>query len=171
MTAQKVRRAVLQYFHRDVELVLAQLSCFGPYKKSTIFAIPKNSHHVTERLSPGCSHTSNYEGLGRLVLKFLNSPVPRTLDPFQFPYRANRSVADAVAITVYCVHLDSRHSTYARLLFIDFSSAFIHDFTQPMHSEMIDLGLPHTICILVLIFFLRGPKWYRLEPAPLECLY
>ncbi|KAK3519479.1 hypothetical protein QTP70_031480 [Hemibagrus guttatus] len=47
------------------------------------------------------------------------------LDPLQFAYRANRSVDDAVNMALHFIlqHLDSQGS-YARILFVDFSSAF-----------------------------------------------
>ncbi|TWW65141.1 hypothetical protein D4764_21G0000410 [Takifugu flavidus] len=47
------------------------------------------------------------------------------LDPLQFAYRANRSVDDAVNLALHSIlqHLDSP-ATYARILFVDFSSAF-----------------------------------------------
>ena len=46
-------------------------------------------------------------------------------DPFQFAYRANRSVSDALIIYLHNIygHLD-KPKTYVRTLFIDFSSAF-----------------------------------------------
>ena len=47
------------------------------------------------------------------------------MDPHQFAYQANRSVEDAINLAVHSTlqHLVSSN-TYARMLFIDFSSAF-----------------------------------------------
>nr|XP_015214349.1 PREDICTED: trace amine-associated receptor 13c-like [Lepisosteus oculatus] len=47
------------------------------------------------------------------------------LDPLQFAYRNNKSVYDAVSLALHTTleHLDKRN-TYARMLSIDFSSAF-----------------------------------------------
>ncbi|XP_077953470.1 uncharacterized protein LOC120812456 [Gasterosteus aculeatus] len=61
----------------------------------------------------------------RLVLTDLKSLTDPLLDPLQFAYRANRSVDDAVNMALHYIlqHLDSR-GTYARILFVDFSSAF-----------------------------------------------
>ncbi|KAK2187396.1 hypothetical protein NP493_167g04053 [Ridgeia piscesae] len=63
--------------------------------------------------------------LDRLVLQFLKSIIDPLLDQFQFAYRNNRSVDDAVALGLFYVlqHLDSPN-TYARILFVDLSSAF-----------------------------------------------
>ncbi|KAK7930487.1 hypothetical protein WMY93_006882 [Mugilogobius chulae] len=55
-------------------------------------------------------------------IKSFTSPLP---DPLQFAYRANRSVDDAINLALHFIlqHLDSP-GTYARILFVDFSSAF-----------------------------------------------
>ncbi|MHC5954113.1 reverse transcriptase domain-containing protein, partial [Streptococcus pyogenes] len=61
----------------------------------------------------------------RLVLAHLKDITDHQLDPLQFAYRANRSVNDAVNMGLHYIlqHLD-RPGTYARVLFVDFSSAF-----------------------------------------------
>jgi len=55
----------------------------------------------------------------------INSIIPNSLDQLQFGYRPNRSVDDAISLTLHTAleHRD-RRDTYVRLLFIDFSSAF-----------------------------------------------
>ncbi|KAM9828287.1 uncharacterized protein ACBT44_021775 isoform 2-T2 [Syngnathus typhle] len=62
----------------------------------------------------------------RLVLNHLKDVTGPLLDPLQFAYRANRSVDDAVNMGLHYIlhHLDIP-GTYARILFVDFSSAFI----------------------------------------------
>ncbi len=61
----------------------------------------------------------------KLVLAHLKDITGPSLDPFQFAYRANRSVDDAVNMGLHYVlpHLD-RPVAYVRILFVDFSSAF-----------------------------------------------
>ena len=63
----------------------------------------------------------------RLVLFHLKANTDPLLEPLQFAYRANRSVDDAVNMALHLhfilQHLDSS-GTYARILFVDFSSAF-----------------------------------------------
>ncbi|XP_051785268.1 uncharacterized protein LOC127528439 [Erpetoichthys calabaricus] len=61
----------------------------------------------------------------KLIRNHIMSFIPPMLDPHQFAYRANRSTEDAVATVLHAVlsHLEQQGS-YARLLFIDFSSAF-----------------------------------------------
>ena len=61
----------------------------------------------------------------KLVLNFLNSKLPLGLDPFQFAYKANRRVEDAISINLHEIlqHLEQKNF-YARVLIIDYSSAF-----------------------------------------------
>ena len=55
----------------------------------------------------------------------INTIIPETLDPLQFPYRINRSTDDAISIALHTAfsHLYKRN-TYVRMLFIDYSSVF-----------------------------------------------
>lgn len=61
----------------------------------------------------------------RIMLDKLRAQVQHLLDPFQFAYRDRRSTADALCTTSHLIlkHLDNTKA-YARLLFMDFSSAF-----------------------------------------------
>ena len=61
-----------------------------------------------------------------LVKAHINAIIPETLDPLQFAYRPNRFTDDAISIVLHTAlsHLDKR-SRYVRMLFIDYSSAFI----------------------------------------------
>ena len=61
----------------------------------------------------------------RIVLKYMLPQVEHLLDPLQFAYRTKRSVEDATLsmLNVILEHLERRGS-YARILFVDFSSAF-----------------------------------------------
>ena len=60
----------------------------------------------------------------KVVLKHFKILVTDFLDPWQFPYRRNRSVEDAVlrVLNSSYAHLDKR-GTHIRLIFFDFSSA------------------------------------------------
>ena len=63
--------------------------------------------------------------LERLVAQHIKACLPASFDPHQFAYRANRSTEDAIAITLHSTLSHLEHpGTYARLLFIDYSSAF-----------------------------------------------
>ncbi len=71
---------------------------------------------VFSALSPEIHH--QLLGLVDVYLKASTGPL---LDPLQFAYRANKSVADAVNMGPHFIlqHLD-RPETYVRILFVDF---------------------------------------------------
>ena len=68
------------------------------------------------------------------------------LDPPQFAYRANRSVDDAVNMGLLFIlqHLDSP-GTYARILFVDFSSAF-NTIAPALQDKLTQLSVPEPTC-------------------------
>lgn len=73
----------------------------------------------------------------RLVLDYMKDQPPLSVDPLQFAYKQNRSVEDAISIALNSVfkNLDKGKS-YARMLFIDYSSAF---------NSMVSLKLIHKL--------------------------
>ncbi|KAK2183349.1 hypothetical protein NP493_311g00048 [Ridgeia piscesae] len=95
----------------------------------------------------------------RLVLQFLKSIVDPLLDQFQFAYRNNRSVDDAVALGLFYVlqHLDSPN-TYARILFVGFSSAFNTMIQSKLFVKTQNLGVPQSMCLWILDFLLNTPQ-------------
>ena len=113
------------------------------FKKSTIIPIPKKSAASCLNVyRPIVLTFVVMKTLERLVLQFLKSIIDPLLDQFQFAYRNNRSVDDAVAIGLFYVlkHLDSPN-TYARSLFIDFSSAFNTIIPSKLFDKIQSLGL------------------------------
>ncbi len=60
----------------------------------------------------------------------------------QFAYRANRSEDDAVNIGLHFIlqHLD-RPGTYVRILFVDFSSAFISIILDTLQNKLTQLSI------------------------------
>ena len=78
----------------------------------------------------------------RLALQFLKSIIDLLLDTFQFAYRNSRSVDDAVA-------LDSP-STYARILFVDFISAFNTIIPSKTFDKIQSLDVPQSMCLWIL---------------------
>eukprot|EP00061_Rhincodon_typus_P010236 g34372.t1 len=67
----------------------------------------------------------------RLVMAHSNSSLPACLDPLQFTYHHNRSMADTISLALHSSleHLVSK-DTSVRLLLIDYSSAFNTNFIQ-----------------------------------------
>ncbi|GAA6227793.1 uncharacterized protein LOC111577009 [Lates japonicus] len=77
-------------------------------------------------------------------MKFITDP---PLDLLQFAYRANRSVDDAVNMALHFIlqHLDSP-GTYAKILFVDFSSAFNTIIPALLQDKLSQLSMPDSIC-------------------------
>ncbi len=84
----------------------------------------------------------------RLVKSHICSSIPVTLDPLQFAYRPNRSTDDAISHILHSSlkHIDSSNGNYARLLFIDYSSAFNTIVPIKLASKLTDLGLNTSLC-------------------------
>ena len=83
----------------------------------------------------------------RLVMKNIKEALPASLDPLQFAYRSNRSTDDTITQALHAVltHLD-KPGTYARMLFIDFSSAFNTIIPQQLIEKLLQLGLDTSLC-------------------------
>ncbi len=84
------------------------------------------------------------KSLERLVLAYLKDITRPLLDPLQFAYRANGSVDDTVNMGLHYIlqHLD-KPGNYARILFVDFSSAFntiMPDLLSDKLTQLVRLG-------------------------------
>ena len=97
--------------------------------------------------------------LERLVLQFLKSIIDPLLDQFQFAYRNNKSVDDAVALGLFYVlqHLDSPN-TYVRILFVGFSYVFNTIIPSKLVDKIQGLGVPQSTCLWILDFLLNRPQ-------------
>uniref|UniRef100_A0AAV2LG33 Reverse transcriptase domain-containing protein n=1 Tax=Knipowitschia caucasica TaxID=637954 RepID=A0AAV2LG33_KNICA len=107
----------------------------------------------------------------RLVLSHLKSLTSPLLDPLQFAYRANRSVDDAINLALHHIlqHLDSP-GTYARVLFVDFSSAFNTILPSLLQDKLSQLNVPDSTCRWI-TDFLAGTTAHSLESSqPLAAL-
>jgi hypothetical protein len=83
----------------------------------------------------------------RLVMTHINNIFPETLEPLQFIYRPNRSTDDAISIALHTAlsHLDKR-TTYVRMLFIDYSSAFHTIVPSKLITKLRTLGRNTSLC-------------------------
>ena len=100
----------------------------------------------------------------RMVLSHLKDITGSLLDPLQFAYRANRSVDDAINMGLHYIlqHLDSP-GTYARILFVDFSSAFNAIIPDILHSKLTQLTFPASTCQWITNFLTDRRQQVRLE--------
>ncbi len=120
-----------------------------PLKKSIIIPVPKNS-------TPSCLNDYRPVALTSIVMKVFErlvkshicSSIPDTLDPLQFAYRPNRSTDDAIFHILHSslTHIDSSYGSYARLLFIDYSSAFNTIVPIKLASKLTDHSLNSSLC-------------------------
>ena len=118
------------------------------FKKSTIIPIPKKSAPIVLNDYRPVALTSvimkSFEFLFRL---HINSLLPPGFDNYQFAYKKNRSVDDAISITVHEIlqHLEKPKS-YVRVLFLDFSSAFNTIIPQKLYLKLLELKFPLYTC-------------------------
>ncbi len=96
----------------------------------------------------------------RLVKSHISSSIPVTLDPLQFAYRSNRSTDDAISHILHSslTHIDSSNGNYARLLFIDYISAFNTIVPTKLAVKLSDLGLNTSLCDWIQDFLTGRPQ-------------
>jgi hypothetical protein len=90
----------------------------------------------------------------------INSILPDTLNPLQFAYCRDRSTDDAILIALHTAlsHLE-KTNTYVRMLFIDYSSAFLTIVPTKLITKLRTLGLNTTLCNCILDFLTGHPRW------------
>ena len=130
------------------------------FKKSTIIPVPKKSTaSCLNDYRPVALTSVAMKTFERLVLQFLKLIIDPLLDQFQFAYCNNRYVDDAVALGLFYIlqHLDSPNSD-ARILFVDFSSAFNTIIPSKPFDNIQSLSVPQSMCLWILDVFLIGRR-------------
>lgn len=123
-------------------------------KSSTIIPLPKkNTISGLNDYRPVALTPIIMKCFEKLVRAHITSCLPPGFDPHQFAYRAGRSTDDAIITALHAAlsHLEQQGS-YARLLFVDFSSAFNTILPNRLVTKLLDLGLSHSICRWILDF-------------------
>ena len=118
------------------------------FKAATIIPIPKKAKvSGLNDYRPVALTSVAMKVMERLVLAHLKSITDPALDPLQFAYRANRSTEDAVNMALHYIlqHLDTA-ATYARILFVDFSSAFNTILPHILERQLSQLRVPVSTC-------------------------
>ncbi len=147
-------------FNRSLELCELP-SCF---KRSTIIPVPKKPKITgLNDYRPVALTSVVMKSFERLVLAHLKDITGPLLDPLQFAYRANRSVDDAVNMGLHYIlqHLD-KPGTYARILFVDFSSAFNTIIPDTLQNKLTQLSVPTSICQWITSFLTDRQQLVRL---------
>ncbi|KAK7929457.1 hypothetical protein WMY93_005852 [Mugilogobius chulae] len=118
------------------------------FKAATIVPLPKQPNVTClNDFRPVALTSIPAKCLERLVIKHIKAALPLSLDPHQFAYRENRSTEDAIATVLHTLleHLEHKN-TYARLLFVDYSSAFNTIRPYKLRPKLHQLGLNTTLC-------------------------
>ncbi len=91
----------------------------------------------------------------RILAKYLMSSAGSSTDPLQFAYRRNRGTDDAVLTMMNFVtcHLQNSNS-YARILFLDFTSAFNTMRVDILLERLISLGVNRCLVLWIKDFLL-----------------
>ncbi|KAI2647318.1 putative RNA-directed DNA polymerase from transposon BS [Labeo rohita] len=147
-------------FNRSLKLCIVP-SCF---KCSTIIPVPKKPKTTgLNDYRPVALTSVVMKSFERLVLAYLKDITGPLLDPLQFAYRANRSVDDAVNMGLHYIlqHLD-KPGTYARILFVDFSSAFNTIIPDILQNKLSQLSVPTSICQWITSFLTNRQQLVRL---------
>ncbi len=133
------------------------------FKCSTIIPVPKKHKIIGLNNYRPVSLTSVVmKSFERLVLAYLKDITGPLLDPLQFAYRANRSVDEAVNMGLHYIlqHLD-KPGSYARILFVDFSSAF-KTIMPDLSIKLTQFSVPTSICQWITSFLTDRQQLVRL---------
>ena len=112
-----------------------------------------------------------FKCLERIVLGRLLQDSENQLDPMQFAYRKNKSVDDALLVFLNNItkHLDVPNS-YARVLFIDFSSAFNTIQPHLLAQKLIALNVNTSTILWIIEFLTHRTQYVNLNGKSLETL-
>ena len=137
------------------------------WKTSTIVPVPKK---------PGAKEMKDFRPVAltpiiakcfeRVVCNKLMLAAGDRLDPLQFAYRAQRGVEDATLTLLHLIlqHLETSGAT-ARVLFMDFSSAFNTLRHHVLLQRLIDLGIDHALVLWIRKFLSDRPQRVNIKGA------
>ena len=135
------------------------------WKTAKIVPVPKkpNPSELND-YRPVALTSVPFKCLERIILNELLQFVSPHLDTYQFAYRKGRSVEDATLCFVNCIssHLETSN-TYARSLFIDFSSAFNTIIPHVLINKLLLLGAPSGLCKFILDFLTERKQYVFID--------
>ena len=121
------------------------------WKESCIIPVPKSpTAKEMNDFRPVALTSVPMKCLERLVLKHLKQHTENSLDPYQFAYRSKRGTEDALLTyqDLILQHI-SQPKCYARVLMIDFSSAFNTVLPDKLVTTLRSVGTPESLCRFV----------------------
>ena len=124
----------------------------GVWKTSMICPIPKtNSASDLSDYRPMTITSVVMKCFEKIVLRHLLDLTKGMQDPFQFAYKPNRSIEDAILTLLHNTFLHTNNpKTYVRILFADFSSAF--NTIKPYHlaKKLVRLNISPKLVIWIM---------------------
>ena len=138
------------------------------FKKSVIVPVPKkpNAKELKE-FRPVALTSVVMKIFERLVLKQMNELFPADFDQYQFAYRNNRSTDDAIdcclQYTLQNMEPRAGKKIHARMLFIDYSSAFNTIRPGKLMERLLELNVPTKLSLWLCDFLLDRPQIVRIE--------
>ena len=134
------------------------------WKTSSLVPVPKNRNPKEKNdYRPVALTSIAFKCLERIVLRQLLSESSPHHDPLQFAYSRNKGTEDAINTLLHYVysHLETPKS-YARLLFLDFSSAFNTIQPHLMARKLLDMNVNPRLIEWVFSFLVNRPQKVRL---------
>ena len=133
------------------------------WKTSTVVPVPKKSSPTElNHFRPVALTSLIMKCFEKMILNYLLFLVSPLLDPLQFAYQAKRGTDDAVSCLLHRLleHLDTA-GNYARILFVDFSSAFNTIQRHIMIQKLQNLDVPIVLTRWLFDFLSNRPQCVR----------
>jgi hypothetical protein len=130
------------------------------WKTSTIIPVPKKSSASEPNdFRPVALTPPVMKCLERLVLRHLLQQCQDQLDQYQFAYKKKRGVEDASTLLMHAIseHLE-KPGCFAKVLFIDFSSAFNTMRPSILLNKLETFGIDPTLRLWILDYLRRRPQ-------------
>ena len=135
------------------------------WKTSVVVPVPKmSSPSELNHFRPVALTSIVIKCFERLILSHILPHVQSQLDPYQFAYRSRRGTDDAIACLIHKLfeHMETA-GNYARILFIDFSSAFNTIQRHVMIDKLQKLEVPAALVHWVFNFLSNRPQCVRVD--------
>lgn len=165
--------SLLNIIHKIFEMSITTCTFPAKWKIGEIVPIAKkNLPKCDNDLRPVTLTDILSKCLERVILSILLRHVEHKLDPLQFAYVKSRSTNDAIATTMHRVikHLDENPSNTARVLFIDYSSAFNTIQPHLMIEKLGAMDVPKYLQLWILDFLTNRVQYVRTHQETSSCI-
>ena len=135
----------------------------GVWKTDMVCPIPKNnSPFDLSDYRPITITSVVMKCFEKIVLHHLLDLTKGMQDPFQFAYKPNRSIEDAILTILHNTFLHTNNpKSYVRILFADFSSAFNTIRRYYLAKKLVRLNISPKLVIWIINFLCRRKQFVR----------